>query len=154
MSLQHQRISKLCADFKLECIASEWPALAQKTLDDTGTFGDFLEQLLQLEINSRNERRRQTLLRLSGLPAVKTLEQFDFTFASGAPRAQLQELAGLAFIERHENIVLLGSSGVGKSHLACALAHKVAMSGQSARFITAADMMLQRVAAHRQGEIK
>lgn len=98
MSLQHQRISELCADFKLERIASEWPALAQKTLDDTGTFGDFLEQLLQLETNSRNERRRQTLLRLSGLPAVKTLEQFDFKFASGAPRAQLQELAGLAFI--------------------------------------------------------
>nr|WP_301280683.1 ATP-binding protein [Yersinia frederiksenii] len=60
-------------------------------------FDDFLEQLLQLETNSRNERRRQTLLRLSGLPAVKTLEQFDFKFSSGAPRAQLQELAGLAF---------------------------------------------------------
>ena len=154
MSLQHQRISELCADFKLERIASEWPALAQKTLEDAGTFGDFLEQLLQLETNSRNERRRQTLLRLSGLPAVKTLEQFDFKFASGAPRAQLQELAGLAFIERHENIVLLGPSGVGKSHLACALAHKVAMSGQSVRFITAADMMLQLVAAHRQGDLK
>lgn len=154
MSLQHQRISELCADFKLERIASEWPALAQKTLDDTGTFADFLEQLLQLGTNSRNERRRQTLLRLSRLPAVKTLEQFDFKFASGAPRAQLQELAGLAFIERHEKIVYLGPSGVGKSHLACALAHKVAMSGQSVRFITAADMMLQLVAAHRQGDLK
>lgn len=126
--------------------------MAQKTLDDTGTFGDFLEQLLRLENDSRNERRRQTLLRLSGLPAVKTLEQFDFKFASGAPRAQLQELAGLAFIERQENIVLLGPSGVGKSHLACALAHKVAMAGLSVRFITAADMMLQLVAAHRQGD--
>jgi DNA replication protein DnaC len=63
-------------------------------LDDTGTFGDFLEQLLQLETSSRNERRRQTLLRLSGLPAVKTLEQFDFKFASGARRAQLQEQPG------------------------------------------------------------
>lgn len=46
MRLQHQRISELCAEFKLERIASEWPALAQKILDDTGTFGDFLEQLL------------------------------------------------------------------------------------------------------------
>lgn len=50
--------------------------------------------------------------------------------------------------------MLLGPSGVGKSHLACALAHKVAMSGQSVSFITAADMMLQLVAAHRQGDLK
>lgn len=76
--------------------------------------GIFLEQLLKLEAYSRDERRRQTLLRLSGLPAVKMLEQFDFKFASGAPRAQIQELTSLAFIARQENIVFLGPSGVGK----------------------------------------
>ncbi|MCP1108631.1 ATP-binding protein, partial [Serratia nevei] len=67
---------------------------------------------------------------------------------------QIQELGGLAFIERQENIVLLGPSGVGKSHIAAALAYKCAMAGLSVRFITAADMMLQLVAAHRQGELK
>lgn len=153
-TLQHQRIAELCEQFRLERIAAEWPALAQKTIDDTASLGDFLEQLLKLEVDSRDERRRQTLLRLSGLPVVKTLEQFDFKFASGAPRAQIQELAGLAFIERQENIVLLGPSGVGKSHIAAALAYKCAMAGLSVRFITAADMMLQLVAAHRQGELK
>ncbi|MBA3136116.1 ATP-binding protein, partial [Salmonella enterica] len=110
--LQHQRIEELCQQFRLDRIASEWPALAQKATDDTASFGDFLEQLLKLEADSRDERRRQTLLRLSGLPAVKTLEQFDFKFASGAPRAQIQELSSLAFIERQENIVFLGPSGV------------------------------------------
>ncbi|EAA8414102.1 AAA family ATPase, partial [Salmonella enterica] len=118
--LQHQRIDELCQQFRLDRIASEWPALAQKAIDDTASFGDFLEQLLKLEADSRDERRRQTLLRLSGLPAIKTLEQFDFKFASGAPRTQIQELASLAFIERQENIVFLGPSGVGKSHLAAA----------------------------------
>jgi len=112
--LQHQRIDELCQQFRLDRIASEWPALAQKSIDDTASFGDFLEQLLKLEAYSRDERRRQTLLRLSGLPAVKMLEQFDFKFASGAPRAQIQELTSLAFIARQENIVFLGPSGVGK----------------------------------------
>ncbi|MFT2799012.1 IS21-like element helper ATPase IstB [Serratia sp. N21D137] len=152
--LQHQRIDELCQQFRLDRIASEWPALAQKAIDDAASFGDFLEQLLKLEADSRDERRRQTLLRLSGLPAVKTLEQFDFRFASGAPRTQIQELASLAFVERQENIVFLGPSGVGKSHLAAALAYRCAMAGLSIRFITAADMMLQLVAAHRQGELK
>ena len=92
-ALQHQRIAELCEQFRLDRIASEWPALAQQAIDNASSLGDFLEQLLKLESDSRDERRRQTLLRLSGLPVVKTLEQFDFKFASGAPRAQIQELA-------------------------------------------------------------
>lgn len=104
--LQHQRITELCKQFHLERIAAEWPALAQKTIDDTASLGDFLEQLLKLEVDSRDERRPQTLLCLSGLPAVKTLEQFDFKFASGAPRAQIQKLAGRAFVERQENTMI------------------------------------------------
>ncbi len=153
-TLQHQRITEFCQQLKLERIAAEWPALAQKNIADRATPGDFLEQLLKLETGSRDERRRQTLLRLSGIPAVKTLEQFDFKFASGAPRTQIQELASLAFVERQENIVLLGPSGVGKSHIAAALAYKCVMAGLSARFMTAADMMLQLVSSHRQGELK
>lgn len=47
--LQHQRIDELCQQFRLDRIASEWPALAQKAIDDTASFGDFLEQLLKLE---------------------------------------------------------------------------------------------------------
>lgn len=81
---------------------------------------------------------------------VKTLEQYDFGFASGAPRSQLQELASLAFIERSENIVLLGPSGVGKTHLAIALAYRALMAGIKTRFISAADLMLQLQAAQRQ----
>ncbi len=85
---------------------------------------------------------------------IKTLEQFDFAFASGVPRSQIQELAGLAFIEGQENLVLLGPSGVGKTHLATALGYRAAMAGMSIRFVTAADLMLQLLASHRQGELK
>jgi hypothetical protein len=61
-------------------------------------------------------RRPVTSTKLAALPSIKTLEQYDFGFASGAPRAQIQELASLAFIERAENVVLVGPSGVGKTH--------------------------------------
>ncbi len=91
---------------------------------------------------------------MATLPAVKTLEQYDFAFASGAPRAQIQELANLAFIDRAENIVLLGPSGVGKSHVAIALAYRATMAGVKTRFISAADLILQLSAAHRQGQLK
>jgi DNA replication protein DnaC len=55
---------------------------------------------------------------IAGFPALKILEAYDFAFAGGAPRQQIQELAGLGFVERSETVVLLGPSGVGKTHLA------------------------------------
>lgn len=154
MNLQHERINELCAELKLERICVEWSHLAQQAASNEASFADFLEQLLKAEREARAERSRQTLLRMATLPAVKTLEQYDFAFASGAPRAQLQELSALTFIERTENIVLLGPSGVGKTHLATALAYRAAMSGIKTRFVTAADLILQLRAAHRQERLK
>ena len=117
MNLQHDRIAALCAELKLYRISGDWAAIAQDAARGEVTFGDFVERLLSTEAQARGERQRQPLLKLATLPVIKTLEQFDFAFASGAPRAQIQELAALAFIERAENIVLLGPSGVGKSHV-------------------------------------
>ena len=91
---------------------------------------------------------------MATMPAVKTLAQFDWGHASGAPRAQIQELAHLAFIERAQNVVLLGPSGVGKTHIALALAYKAVMSGHKVRFLTAADLMLQLAAARSQDRLR
>lgn len=99
------------------------------------------------------QRTREAMLKLTTLPAVKTLEAFDFTFASGAPRKQITELGGLVFIERHENIMLLGPSGVGKTHIASALALKATQAGMKTRFITAANLMIQLSLAKAQGRI-
>ena len=154
MNLQHERITALCAELRLYRIGGDWAAIAQEAARKEASFGDFIEQLLQSESAARVERQRGTLLKLATLPTVKTLEQFDFTFASGAPRAQIQELGALAFIPRAENIVLLGPSGVGKSHIATALAYRAVMAGIKTRFITAADLMLQLATAKSQGRLK
>lgn len=123
MNLQHERIAGLCMQLKLDSMARDWGSLAQHAATRDASLADFLEQLLQAEFDAREERKRQTLTKLASLPSIKTLEQYDFAFASGAPRAQIQELASLAFIERAENVVLLGPSGVGKTHIASALAY-------------------------------
>lgn len=154
MNLQHQRIAALCEQLKMACLASEWPALAQQAARDEASFADFVEKLLQCESAAREQRKRSTLMKLATMPAVKTLEQFDWTIGSGAPKAQIQELAHLAFVERAENVVLLGPSGVGKTHIALALAHRAVMAGHKVRFISAADMMLQLAAAKAQGRLK
>ncbi len=100
------------------------------------------------------ERTCQTLQKQATLPAVTTLEQFDFTFAVGVSKPQVMELASLAFIERAENVVLLGPSGVGKTHLAIALAMRAIQAGIKTRFLSAADLMLQLASANGQGRLR
>jgi len=154
MNLQNERIAHLCEQFKFARLAAQWPALAQEAARTEASFADFLEQVLASEVVARNERRNMTLLKLATMPALKTLEQFDWGQASGAPKAQITELAHLAFIERAENVVLLGPSGVGKTHVALAIAYRAVMAGNKTRFITAADLMLQLAAAKAQGRLK
>src|ERR1700743_1071996 len=74
-------------------------------------------RLLSAQITLRNNRRLQTAMRSSRLPAIKTLESFDFSFQPSIKREQIESLHELGFIERQENVVLLGRPGVGKQHL-------------------------------------
>lgn len=154
MNLQHDRIQQACAALKLDRLAIEWAAIADRSASQEATLADFLEQLLNLEIEARTGRSRETLLKIAGFPARKLLEDFDFKFATGAPRKQINELGGLAFIERAENVVLLGPSGVGKSHLAISLGHKAVARGFKTRFVTAADLMLQLATAKKQERLE
>ena len=83
---------------------------------------EFLALLLDDELERRHQRRLSLHLQQSGCDPRKTLAHFDFVSAPGVNRTLMQELATCAFVERHENVLLCGPTGVGKSHLANALA--------------------------------
>ena len=82
---------------------------------------EFLALLLDDELERRGQQRLSRRLTLSGCDHLKTLAQFDFSAAAGVNRTLIQDLSTCAFIPRHENILLCGPSGVGKSHLANAI---------------------------------
>ena len=154
MNLQSERIADACRQLGLYAFPEAWPSIAEHHIAQEGSYADFIEKLLAEELKAKTQRTKATLLKFAGLPNIKTLEEYDFNFASGVPKAQLTELSGLSFIERHENVVMLGPSGVGKTHLAIALGYKAIMASTKVRFITAADLMLQLATAHNQGKLK
>ncbi len=154
MELQHQRLMALAGQLQLESLISAAPALSQQAVDQEWSYMDFLEHLLHEEKLARHQRKQAMYTRMAAFPAVKTFEEYDFTFATGAPQKQLQSLRSLSFIERNENIVLLGPSGVGKTHLAIAMGYEAVRAGIKVRFTTAADLLLQLSTAQRQGRYK
>ena len=154
-SLQHERIVALAEELRLGALPDLYGAVAQSAAGrKDASYADFLEDVLKAERDARRVRARAMLTRTAGFPALKTLEAYDFAFATGAPRAQIQELASLGFVERAENLVLLGPSGTGKTHLAIAFGLLATHRGWKVRFTTAADLVIALEAAQRQGRMK
>ena len=152
--LQHARIAELCSELHLAAVPDLYPVTAQATIARDASFSDFLEDTLKGERETRRVRTRDMFARTAGFPAIKTLDGYDFGFATGAPRQQITELASLAFVERAENVVMLGPSGVGKTHLAIALGYMATQRGWKVRFTTAADLVMLLETAQRQGRLK
>ena len=94
------------------------------------TYPEMLEQLLGAEVAARRERYLTTRTKMAHFPFQRTLEQFDFQ--PSIDERQVKELTGLAFVAEASNILLLGPPGVGKTHLAIALAKRAIDQGYGA----------------------
>ncbi len=112
-----------------------------------------IDALLQAQITLRNNRRLQAAMRSSRLPAVKTLEDFDFTFQPSIKREQIESLHQLGFIERKENVIFLGPPGVGKTHLALSLAVAAAQSGRRIYYGSLGDLVASLEEAQTAGRL-
>ncbi len=112
-----------------------------------------INRLLAAQVTLRNNRRLQAAMRSSRLPAVKTLESFDFSFQPSLKREQIERLHELNFIERKENVVLLGPPGVGKTHLAISLAIAAAQRGRRVYYGTLIDLITSLEEAQAAGHL-
>ena len=104
-------------------------------------YPETLADLLGVEVTARRERYLTTRTRLAHLPFMRTLEEFDFGFQPSIDERQVKELAALAFVTEASNLLLLGLPGVGKTHLAVALALRSIENGYGAYFVKAYDLM-------------
>ena len=132
-----QHLETLGLKQAVEALDNTLDAAAGKQL----TYPEMLADLLSVEVAARRERYMSTRTRLAHLPFHRTLEQFDFSFQPSIDERQVMELASLSFVTEATNLLLLGPPGVGKTHLAVALALKAIEKGQGAYFVRAYDLM-------------
>ena len=107
------------------------------------SFGDALEELIEIEKKNNQLRAENACVKTANFPFVKTMQDFDFDFQPGINKKELLELSNLSFIDRQENILFVGSSGVGKTHLATAIGVASARARYSTYFVTFESLMGQ-----------
>jgi len=90
---------------------------------------DMRLRLLSDEVERRDAKQLDTRLRKANFEHRKSLEDFDFTFNPKVPKAQVIDLATCGFIRKHENVCIVGQTGVGKSHIAQAIGHRACLAG-------------------------
>lgn len=147
-------LNALLDKLKLEHLEAQLDSLCEQAAQRELDYKSFLAQALAIEWQGRYLRSIESRLRLAHLPWLKTLEQFDFGFQPSLDRRQVRELAGLGFVERAQNVVILGPPGVGKTHLAVALAIKAVEADYSAQFLTLETLMTKLVRAKHENRLE
>ncbi|MBI2918743.1 MAG: ATP-binding protein [Chloroflexi bacterium] len=125
---------------RLSGMAAALPVRNQEAIHHHLAYTDFLELLVEDELVTRRDRLFARRLKQAGIPEVKTLEAFDWSFNPQAPKALILDLATGRFVREHGGLLLLGPPGTGKSHIAVALTVAAIQSGYTALYRSAFDL--------------
>lgn len=134
--LVEERVRAGLDRLRLPRMAEVLERMCQEATRQNRSYMEFLDELLSEEQRARYERNVAIKTRLAHLPYHKTMGEFDYSFQPSVDKKQIAELLGLRFVEHAENVVLLGPPGVGKTHIAVALALEAIKRGYTAYFVT------------------
>jgi DNA replication protein DnaC len=158
MELEH-----LLGKLKMDHLEAQLDAVCEQAAQRQADYKTFLVQALQTEWQGRYQRGTELRLRQARFPWLKTLEQFDFEFQPSLDRRQVRELAGMSFVERAHNVIVLGPPGVGtpapdagagETHLAIALGIKAVEAGYSVLFLTLEELIGRLVRAAKESRLE
>jgi DNA replication protein DnaC len=147
-------LTTLLERMKMEHLLAQLDTVCEQAAGRDLDFKGFLAQALETELSGRFRRGVEARLKLARFPRIKTHDQFDFDFQPTLDRKVVRELAGLSFVERAHNVVVLGPPGVGKTHLAVALGVKAIEAGFSVLFLTLEALMTRLVRARHENRLE
>jgi len=139
-NLKHNLSETLCK-LNLTTMVQHYETLAKEAARDQLDNLEYLSRLADIELAARCERSVARRIKRAGFPVLKTLEQFRWSWPSKINRALIQDLFRLRFVEQNQNVVFMGNVGLGKTHLAIAMAHTACLNDISVLFTSAVDIV-------------
>ncbi len=136
-----------CKQLKLKTTVQIYEEVAYETKEQ------YLTELFRKEVESRYSARVKRLLKKAGFLSTKMLEGYVFDHITWPKSSSKAEILDLAFLEKHDNVLMLGAVGTGKTHLACALGVRACTRGREVRFFRAVDLVNTMLEKHKAGTL-
>lgn len=142
-----ENLIPLLKKLRLSGVLQSLELRTRQAADDDLSVGEFLFRLLSDEAERRDSKQLEQRLRRASFEGHRSIEDFDFHFNAKIPKSKIIDLATCAFVERRENVLLVGRTGVGKSHIAQALGQRACRAGYQTVYVSASEMLAQLRAA-------
>ena len=139
---------------RLPTVRREWEGVAAVCAEQGNDYGDFLLRLTERELIEREQRAAARRIKSAKFPVLKTLENFEFKAQGSINEALVRELANGEYLDGRENVLLIGNSGTGKTHLATALGFAACVQGRRVRFWGVTALVTHMLEMREQRELK
>lgn len=154
MSTSYNKLINNLEELKLNTIRENLSKYIDMINNNEKTVVDALYELTQKEKDIRKERAIITCIKTAGFPFNKRIDDYDFSFQPSVNKKEMEDYISLRFLENNENILFIGSSGVGKTHLATAIGIEAASHRYSVYFISCKELMTQLKKAENEGRLE
>lgn len=148
--LNHAIVKSYLKQLRLTRIAMDYEALAREAEQRGLGYLGYLQALLEGELAHRQEQQLRQRLKAAAFPYQKRLEDFDFSLIPCVPKVRLLELAQGAFLANHDNVLFIGPSGIGKTHLLMGLGRALCLAGYRVLFRPAVTLATELEVAHKE----
>jgi DNA replication protein DnaC len=154
MNATESQLAEQLTALKLVAVAEQYLDLASEAAQKQWPHVDYLARLIDSEAQRRHQLAIKRRVAAARFPCLKTLDQFDWNWPKKINRTQVQNLFRMAFLKDKTNVIFMGGVGLGKTHLASALAHEACLRGHPVLFTTAVDIINTLTAAQTVGRLK